>query len=77
MKGTLKFVIKVTESRPAVVGMLLALITLNPFLVTRVRHAIRQVTLNQTQSVAKDVLDATTSTEIKAILAAMLREIFH
>ncbi len=59
------------------IGMGVRDLSINPFLVARLRHTIRQVTIGQVQSVAKDVLDATTGKEVKAILAAMLREIAH
>jgi phosphotransferase system enzyme I (PtsI) len=56
------------------VGMGVRELSMSPFLVVRVRHAIRQLTLDQTQIVAKDALGATTPEEVQEILASALRE---
>jgi phosphoenolpyruvate-protein phosphotransferase (PTS system enzyme I) len=65
-------------SDPAVacllVGMGVRDLSMNPFLATRVRHAIRQLTLYQVQAIAKDVLKATTPKQVEDILASALQE---
>jgi phosphoenolpyruvate-protein kinase (PTS system EI component) len=65
-------------SDPAVacllVGMGVRNLSMNPFLATRVRHAIRQLTIYQVQAIAKDVLRATTPKQVEDILASALQE---
>jgi phosphotransferase system enzyme I (PtsI) len=56
------------------IGMGVRDLSLNPFLAVRVRHAIRQVTLEQAQVVAKDALSATTIKEVQEILSPLHRE---
>jgi len=43
---------------------------MNPFLAARVRHAIRHVTIDQAQTLAKEALSAATSKEIHEIVAS-------
>ena len=52
------------------VGMGVRDLSLNPFLAARVRHAIRQVTIDQAQALAKEALGATTPKEIQEIVAS-------
>lgn len=56
------------------VGMGIRELSMSPFRVAHVRHAIRQLTLDQTKIVAKDALSATTLEEVQEILASVLRE---
>jgi phosphoenolpyruvate-protein phosphotransferase (PTS system enzyme I) len=52
------------------VGMGIKELSMNPFLTARVRQAIRQVTFDQMQTLAKKALGATTPKEIQAIVAS-------
>jgi phosphoenolpyruvate-protein phosphotransferase (PTS system enzyme I) len=60
-------------SDPAVacllVGMGVKDLSMNPFLAARVRHAIRQVTIDQAQALAKEALAATTPKDVQEIVA--------
>ena len=61
-------------SDPAVacllVGMGVKDLSMNPFLAARVRHAIRQVTMDQARALAKEALGATTPKDVQEIVAA-------
>jgi phosphotransferase system enzyme I (PtsI) len=56
------------------VGMGVRDLSMSPFLAARVSHAIRQLTLTQAQTLAKDTLGATTPEEVQEIVASTLRE---
>ena len=56
------------------VGMGVRNLSIHPFLTARVRQTIRQVTLSRAHSIANDCLAASTVKDLKAILAAVLRE---
>jgi phosphoenolpyruvate-protein kinase (PTS system EI component) len=56
------------------IGMGVRDLSINPFLAIRVRHAIRQVTLDQAQTVAKNALAATSQKEVQEMLASALHE---
>ncbi len=57
------------------IGMGVRDLSIHPFLAVRVRHAIRQVTLDHAQDIAKKALSATTLEEVQEILANALRNI--
>jgi phosphoenolpyruvate-protein phosphotransferase (PTS system enzyme I) len=63
-------------SDPAVACLLVGLgvkdLSMNPFLSARVRHAIRQVTIDQAQALAKEALGAITPKEVQEIVASGL-----
>ena len=65
-----------TASDPAVacllVGMGVRALSMNPFQVAGVRHAIRQITIDQAEALAKEALGATTPKEIQEIVASTL-----
>jgi phosphoenolpyruvate-protein phosphotransferase (PTS system enzyme I) len=65
-------------SDPAVacllVGMGVRTLSMNPFQVAGVRHAIRQVTIDQAEALAREALGATTPKEIQEIIAAALSD---
>ena len=52
------------------VGMGVKDLSMNPFLAARVRHAIRQVTMDQARALAKEALGATTPKDVQEIVAA-------
>jgi phosphoenolpyruvate-protein phosphotransferase (PTS system enzyme I) len=52
------------------IGMGVKDLSMNPFLTAKVRQAIRQVTLDQAQALAKTALSATTPQEIQEIVAS-------
>ena len=54
------------------VGMGVRALSMNPFQVAGVRHALRQVTIDQTEALAKEALGATTPKEIQEIVASTL-----
>jgi phosphoenolpyruvate-protein kinase (PTS system EI component) len=56
------------------IGMGVRDLSLNPFLAIRVRHAIRHVTLDQAQEIARQTLKATTLKEVQEILASSQHE---
>jgi len=56
------------------VGMGVRELSMSPFLADRVRPAIRQLTLEQAQVLARDALAASTTQEVEGILAAAPRE---
>lgn len=56
------------------VGMGIRELSMSPFRVAHVRHAIRQLTLDQARIVTKDALGATTPEEVQEILASVLHE---
>lgn len=56
------------------IGMGVRDLSINPFLATRVRHAIRQVTLKEMQEIARDALSATSLKEVQEILSPLHRE---
>ena len=64
-------------SDPAVacllVGMGVRDLSMNPFLAARVCHAIRQVTIDQTQTLAREALGATNPEDIQKIVTSALR----
>jgi phosphoenolpyruvate-protein phosphotransferase (PTS system enzyme I) len=54
------------------VGMGVRALSMNPFQVAGVRHAIRQVTIDQMEALAKEALSATNPKEIQEIVISML-----
>ena len=56
------------------VGMGVRALSMNPFQVAGVRHAIRQVTIDQAEALAREALGATTPKEIQEIIAAALSD---
>ncbi len=52
------------------VGMGVKDLSMNPFLAARVRHAIRQVTMDQARALAQEALGATTPKDVQEIVAA-------
>ncbi len=61
-------------SDPVVACLLVGLgvtdLSLNPFLAARVRHAIRQVTIDQARALAQEALGATTPKDLQQIVAS-------
>lgn len=55
------------------VGMGVRDLSMSPFLAARVRHAIRQLTLDQAEIAARDALGATTPEDVQEIAASALR----
>jgi phosphoenolpyruvate-protein kinase (PTS system EI component) len=57
------------------VGMGVRNLSMNPFLAARVCHALRHVTIDQAQTLAKEALSATTPREIQEIVASALSDV--
>jgi phosphoenolpyruvate-protein phosphotransferase len=56
------------------VGMGVRHLSMNPFLAARVRHALRQITLEGAQVVAGEALTASTARDVQEIVGAAIRE---
>ena len=57
------------------VGMGVRDLSMNPFLAARVCHALRHVTIDQAQTLAREALSATTPREIQEIVASALSDV--